>query len=108
MLKSASNQQGGDKSGGQPAVKALQMPEASAVGAKRKLERQHVIHDLNSLFDEPTEPNPVAKRSKKNQDDQNGDLVTKRSVFSHITLLMWTLDQSTLFYWTLSDKSLQK
>jgi hypothetical protein len=88
MLKSASNQRGGDKSGGQPAVKALQMPQAPAVGAKRKLERQHAIADLNSLFDEeitPTEPDQVAKRSKKNQDDQNGDLVTKRSVFSHHT-----------------------
>jgi hypothetical protein len=80
MLKSVPNQRG-DKSGAQPAIKA------PAVGVKKKLERQHAIADLNSLFDQeitPTEPDQVVKRSKKNQDVQNSDWVTKKSVFSHI------------------------
>lgn len=83
MLKN----QRGDKSGGQPAIKAPQMPQAPVVGVKRKLERQNAIADLQSLFDEEitlTEPDQVAKRSKKNQDVQNGDSLTKMSVFSHV------------------------
>jgi hypothetical protein len=63
------------------------VPQAPAVGVKKKLEREHAVADLNSLFDleiTPTEPDQVAKRSKKNQDVQNSDSVTKKSVFSHI------------------------
>jgi len=83
MLKSLSNQQGQDKSSRQP---AQPRPQAPAVGVERKLERQNAIADINLLFDQEitvVEPDQVAKRSKQNQDVQNGDPVAKRSVLSH-------------------------
>jgi hypothetical protein len=81
MMKATSNKRGTEEPSGQPAVKPPSRPQPTAVGEKRKLEREGAIADIRSLFDEEItakEPDQAVKRSKKNKDSQNNDPATKR------------------------------
>jgi hypothetical protein len=109
MVKSVSSKQAEEGSVGKQAPKAPSKVQLAEGGGKREgaianikggraLKREGAIADIKAL----TNPDESLKRSQQNDPTHN-------RYFSLIYMFpLLTLNQSTLFYWTLSDSSCKK
>jgi hypothetical protein len=102
MVKSMSGMQAEDGPSRKPASK---MPLQDWAVGGRRLRREGAIADINALYDQVVTPTPDLSTNRSDLMEINNRyiLLTYTLMFS-----LLTLDQSTLFYWMLSDSSLKK
>lgn len=88
---------------GMPAPKAPSQLQVAGKG--KKLKREGAIADINALYKGATPANPGSVSSKHQNDAKDNRFIT--FPITPMSPLL-TLDELTLFYWTLSDTSHKK